>query len=133
VTSLIVDRVGAISLTWYDVLLELNAAPDGRLRMQEVADRVVLSRTRVSRLADEMVAAGLVTKARDDTDRRVVWATITEPGARAFRETAPLYLRSIEQYFSRRLSADEKTVVARALTKVNDANSDPLGTPTTRK
>jgi DNA-binding MarR family transcriptional regulator len=55
-------RAHAIPLTWYDVLLELNAAPDRRLRMQELADRVVLSRTRVSRLVDDIVAAGLVTK-----------------------------------------------------------------------
>src|SRR3954468_8756310 len=51
----------AIPLTWYDVLLELDAAPDRRLRMQELADRVVLSRTRVSRLVDEIAAAGLAT------------------------------------------------------------------------
>ncbi|HEX5115273.1 MAG TPA: MarR family transcriptional regulator [Pseudonocardiaceae bacterium] len=123
------DRAGGIPLTWYDVLLELNAAPEGRLRMQEVADRVVLSRTRVSRLVDEMVVAGLVRKTRDDTDRRVVWATMTEPGGRAFRKTAPLYLRCIEQFFSRHLSGDEKVAVARALTKVNDANSGGVGVP----
>ena len=48
-------RAGTIPLPWYDVLLELNAAPGRRLRMSELADRVVLSRTRVSRVVDELV------------------------------------------------------------------------------
>src|SRR5690349_14526576 len=83
------EASGSIPLTWYDVLLELNAAPEGRLRMQELSDRVVLSRTRISRLVDEMVVDNLVTKSRDDVDRRVVWAQITDVGRKSFRKTAP--------------------------------------------
>src|SRR6476659_3762735 len=49
-----------LPLAWYDVLLELNAAPDRRLRMSDLGERVVLSRTRVSRIVDELVAGGLV-------------------------------------------------------------------------
>ena len=49
-----------LPLAWYDVLLELNYGPDRRLRMSELGERVTLSRTRVSRLVDEMTAAGLV-------------------------------------------------------------------------
>jgi DNA-binding MarR family transcriptional regulator len=111
-------RAHAIPLTWYDVLLELNAAPDRRLRMQELADRVVLSRTRVSRLVDDIVAAGLVTKTREEDDRRVVWTTITDRGRAELKATAPLYLRSIQTHFASHLTADEQAVVAAALTKV---------------
>jgi DNA-binding MarR family transcriptional regulator len=118
------DRARCIPLTWYDVLLELNAAPDKRLRMHDLADRVVLSRTRVSRLTDEMAAAGLVTKARHQGDGRVVWAAITKAGAEALRATAPYYLRGIEEYFSRHLTDQEKKVVATALTKVRDARTE---------
>ena len=50
---------GQVSLSWYDVLLELNAAPGRRLRMSELGQRAVLSRTRVSRVVDELAAAGL--------------------------------------------------------------------------
>jgi DNA-binding MarR family transcriptional regulator len=118
------DRTGRTPLTWYDVLLELNAAPDGRLQMQELANRVVLSRTRVSRLVDEMVHAGLVSKVRDDADRRVVWATITRRGAQDLRRTAPHYLRGIEAHFSSYLTQQEKAIVAAALTKVTAAHAD---------
>lgn len=112
-------RAATIPLTWYDVLLELRGAGDGRLQMQELGRRVVLSRTRVSRLVDEMVTHGLVGKARDEDDRRVVWATITDAGVAALRKTAPLYLRGIETYFSAYLTGTEKSVVAAALTKVS--------------
>lgn len=122
-------RTGRIPLSWYDVLLELNAADDGRLRMQELADRVVLSRTRVSRLVDEMAHANLVDKTRDDDDRRVVWARITEHGTREFRTAAPIYLTGIESHFSSHLTEHEKKVIAGALTKVRHAHQPTLGIP----
>jgi DNA-binding MarR family transcriptional regulator len=119
-------RAESIPLSWYDVLLELRAAPEGRLQMQELSRRVVLSRTRVSRLVDDMAAAGLVDKVRDGADRRVVWATITTEGRAAFRATAPLYLRGIEDHFAAHLTDEEKAVVATALTKVTAAHAEPL-------
>lgn len=118
-------RRGGIPLTWYDVLLELNAVEGGRLRMQELSDRVVLSRTRVSRLVDEMVIAGLVTKRSDDQDRRSNWVSITAEGRRALRRTAPIYLRGIGEHFNRHLTAQERRVVARALSKVAQAHASP--------
>jgi hypothetical protein len=51
-----VEEATGLPLSWYDVLLELNAAEKGRLRMQELAARVLLSRTRVSRLVDDIEA-----------------------------------------------------------------------------
>lgn len=125
-------RAEAIPLSWYDVLLELRAAPDGRLRMQELSGRVVLSRTRVSRMVDDMAQAGLVDKVRDGTDRRVVWATITPSGVTALRSTAPLYLSGIERHFSAHLTDEEKRVVATALAKVTAAHTEPLCLPTRR-
>jgi DNA-binding MarR family transcriptional regulator len=126
------EAAGSIPLTWYDVLLELNAAPQGRLRMQELADRVVLSRTRVSRLVDEMVGGNLVLKIRDDVDRRVVWARITDAGRKSFRQTAPRYLRGIEEHFSSHLTGTERKVLATALGKVTAAHAPRPG-PSSRQ
>jgi len=56
---------GQVSLSWYDVLLELNGAPGRRLRMSELGQRAVLSRTRVSRVVDELAAAGLAEREPD--------------------------------------------------------------------
>ncbi|MCA1570397.1 MAG: MarR family transcriptional regulator, partial [Chloroflexi bacterium] len=61
-----------LALSWYDVLLELDSAPGRRLRMRELGERAVLSRTRVSRIVDEMVGAGLVEREPDAHDRRVL-------------------------------------------------------------
>jgi DNA-binding MarR family transcriptional regulator len=112
-----VQRVG-IPLTWYDVLLELNAAEGRQLRMQDLSDRVVLSRTRVSRLVDEMAAHGLVRKRPDADDRRSTWAVITPEGRTALRETAPTYVAGIREHFNRFLTDSERRAVARALGKV---------------
>jgi DNA-binding MarR family transcriptional regulator len=117
-----VRRRGAVPLSWYDVLLEINASDGRRLRMQDVAARVVLSRTRVSRLVDEMVAAGLVRKDHDDGDRRAVWAAITDAGREALRQTAPVYLDGIERHFLAYLDEPERAYVRAALAKIVDAH-----------
>lgn len=123
-----------IPLTWYDVLLELNGARGRRLRMQELSDRVVLSRTRVSRLVDEMARRGLVVKQPDDTDRRSTWAVITDEGRAALRRTAPVYLAGIREHFGQYLMAAELRSVARALSKVVAAHSrQPVDTPRLRR
>jgi DNA-binding MarR family transcriptional regulator len=116
-----VQRAGKVPLSWYDVLLELNAAKE-RLRMRDLSDRVVLSRTRVSRLVDEMVRAGLVRKEVCGDDGRVFYASITEAGRTALRETAPVYLASIDRHFTAHLQEDEAAVLTRALLKVARAH-----------
>ena len=100
-----VRRTG-ISLAYYDVLLELSAEREGRLRMSDLGERVVLSRTRVSRLVDEMVRAGLVAREANADDRRSAFAVITEAGRESFRSAAPRYLDLIEGAGRRR--ADER-------------------------
>lgn len=113
---------GAISLGWYDVLLELRAAPDGQLRMQDLAARAVLSRTRVSRIVAELEAAGYVERRDDPGDRRAALATLTKDGRDVLRATAPTYLRGIEEHFNRHLTASDRRAIATALQKVLDAH-----------
>ena len=124
---------GGVPLTWYDVLLELNAADRRRLRMQELSARVVLSRTRVSRLVDEMVTEGLVEKRPDVDDRRSTWAVLTRKGRDALRRTAPAYIAGIHEHFTRHLTPDEQQMVSRALAKVVTAHeTQPVPTPRLR-
>ena len=114
---------GAVSLSWYDVLLELRAAPEMRLRMQELAERVVLSRTRVSRLVAELEVGGLVRRERDPEDGRAWFAVITETGRRARREAAPIYLAAIERHFTSHLTVEQERSIERGLTAVADAHA----------
>lgn len=107
-----------LPLSWYDVLLELAAAPDRRLRMTDLSQRVVLSRTRVSRLVDEMSRSGLVTREEHPTDARSAYASLTDAGYARYRQAAPVYLAGIEEHFSGALTNAELQSVAAALQKV---------------
>jgi DNA-binding MarR family transcriptional regulator len=104
-----------LPLGWYDVLLELAAAPDRRLRMSDLGQRVVLSRTRVSRIVDELVAEGLVRRQDNPADRRSAYATLTEAGFARFRQAVPHYLSAIEDQFAARLTAAELRCISTAL------------------
>ncbi|CAN5354489.1 MarR family transcriptional regulator [soil metagenome] len=113
-----VEAQTGLPLSWYDVLLELNAADERRLRMQPLAERVVLSRTRVSRLVDEMVGAGMVDKLPDPADRRATFAAITDRGRKALRTAAPVYLAGIEEHFSSHLRRKQLETIRDGLEQV---------------
>lgn len=85
-----------LPLAWYDVLLELHSAGD-RLRMSELGERVVLSRTRVSRIVDDLVRAGLVAREVNPEDGRSSYALLTAEGRRRFRTSAKVYRAGIQR------------------------------------
>lgn len=99
----VTERTG-LSLAWYDILLELSAASEGRLTMSELAERVVLSRTRVSRLVDELDQVGLVCRVENPDDRRSAYCLLTDAGLRRFKAAAPIYLAAIESRFAEGLT-----------------------------
>ena len=119
------EQAGTISLQWYDVLLELNAVPDG-LRMQDLAMRTVVSRTRVSRIVVELEERGLVERAIDPSDGRASVATITTAGRQELRRAAPVYLAGIDAHFNRYMTATQRTAVASALQRVVDAHAEQI-------
>ncbi|MCU1689155.1 MAG: hypothetical protein JWN61_2587 [Pseudonocardiales bacterium] len=113
-----------MTLRFYDVLLELAAAPGRKLRMSDLADRVVLSRTRVSRLVDEMAAAGLLVREQNPEDGRSAYAALTDLGLRRYRQAAPTYLAGIEQHFAQHLPDRELKALAAALQRVLSVRRD---------
>lgn len=113
---------GRVSLQRYDVLLELNAAPDKRLRMKDLASRTVLTRSRVSKLIDEMAAEGLVQRESDPSDRRGATVRLTAHGRDALRKGAPVYLSGIERHFTTHLTKAEQRTITHALQKVVDGH-----------
>jgi DNA-binding MarR family transcriptional regulator len=110
-----------LPLTWYDVLLELNAAPGRRLSMGELGQVAVVSRTRASRVVDQLVAAGLAGRESNPDDRRSAYATITVAGRARLRAAAPVYLGGIRRHFTARMSGAESRTVATALARVLEA------------
>lgn len=113
-----------LPLTWYDVLLELNAAPGRRRRQRDLARAVVLTRSGVSRLVDRLAAAGLLCREPNPEDRRGDLVALTEAGRAALRRTWPAYARGIQEHFARHLTGDEARVLAGALGPVRAAASD---------
>jgi DNA-binding MarR family transcriptional regulator len=120
------EAAGAIPLSWYDVLLELNAAPDRALRMQDLAARAVLSRTRVSRIVTELEGVGYIERRADPDDGRAALAAITPSGRAALKSAAPLYLAGIEEHFNRHLSPAAQRAIATGLQRVIDAHQARL-------
>jgi DNA-binding MarR family transcriptional regulator len=118
----LVAEVG-LPLTWYDVLVNLHAA-GGRLRMQELARSIVLSKSGLTRLVDRMVAAGLVAREPCEGDRRGLLAVLTDRGLATLRTAAPVHLRGIESYFGRHVSPEEAEVVRSVFERVLAALRD---------
>lgn len=109
-----------MALTDYDVLVQLASADDRRLRMSDLADRLLLSRSGATRLVDRLVAQGLVERVMCDVDRRGQWASLTDAGHERLRGASPTHLRGVAEHFLDRLSADELAALERALTRLDD-------------
>ena len=107
-----------LPLTWYDVLLELNSAPERRLTMGQLGSVAAVSRTRVSRVVDELVRAGLVAREPNPDDGRSAFAALTPAGRAALRKAAPTYVAAVHREFANHLTAREAQVMAGALRKV---------------
>jgi DNA-binding MarR family transcriptional regulator len=104
-----------MALTDYDVLAQLSVAPDRRLRMSELADALLLSRSGATRLVDRLVAAGLVERVSCDDDRRGQWAALTDAGRERLRTATPAHLRGVAAHFLDRLSRDDLADLDRML------------------
>ena len=104
-----------MTLAEFDVLIQLGMAPDRRLRMTELSDRVRLSHSGVTRLVDRLAHAGLVKRTRCDSDRRGTFATLTAAGRARLRRAEPVHVRGIREHFGKRLSAAQLSAVADAL------------------
>lgn len=88
-----------LSLAEYDALLQLAEAPGRRLRMHQLADRVLLSRSGVTRLIDRLVRDGSVERDTCRTDARGAEAVLTAAGLDRLRTAAPTHLRGIGDHF----------------------------------
>jgi DNA-binding MarR family transcriptional regulator len=115
------QRERNMPLTWFDVLAQLEGAPQGRMKMRDLADSVLLSKSGVTRLVDRMERAGLIERGPCPTDRRIVYASITREGRKRFAAAAPVAIRGVDEYFTGPLEPGERKALVSALTKIQDA------------
>ena len=104
-----------ISLAEYDALLQLAEAPGRRLRMHQLADRVLLSRSGVTRLIDRLVRDGSVERDTCQTDARGAEAVLTAAGLERLRIAAPTHLRGIADHFVDAIHPSDLEAVGRAM------------------
>ena len=111
------ERETGLALADFDVLAQLAAA-HGELRMTELADRALISRSGMSRRVARLVDEGLVRRDKADTDARGVVVTLTKAGIARLAETAPVHVRGISKLFVAQLDDRELALLERALNKV---------------
>ena len=111
-------RVG-FPLTWFDVLHHLSGAPGGKMRLQDLADKLLFSRSGLTRLIDRIEAAGFVEREPDPHDRRGVSAVLTRAGCGALRRAGPTHDQGIDSYFLGPLTAADKKELRSALRKMH--------------
>jgi len=111
------ERETGLTLADFDVLAQLAAA-QGALRMTELADRALISRSGMSRRVARLAGEGLVRRDRASTDGRGVLVALTEAGIARLTETAPVHSRGISKLFVGQLNDRELAHLERALNKV---------------
>jgi DNA-binding MarR family transcriptional regulator len=107
-----------MALADYGVLVHLAEADDGRMRMSELADRLLLSPSGLTRRLDGLVAAGLVERVRCGSDRRGAYAVLTAAGRKRLQRAAPDHVEQVRRHFIGRLSRKQLSALADALEKV---------------
>jgi DNA-binding MarR family transcriptional regulator len=100
-----------IPLHWYDVLIELYEAPERRLRLSELARKVVLSKSGLTRLVDKLADAGLLARQSSPEDGRGAYAVLTDAGLASMRQAWPVYARGIQSNFAQYLSVEEAEIM----------------------
>jgi DNA-binding MarR family transcriptional regulator len=112
-------REHRLPLTSYEVLLFLDEAPQGRMRMSELADGVLLSRSGLTRLVDRMERDGLLRRERCEEDQRGWFAEITDEGRAVFERARRTHLAGVRERFLSHLSRDEQRTLAELWEKVS--------------
>ncbi|MGX7678243.1 MarR family winged helix-turn-helix transcriptional regulator [Jatrophihabitans sp. DSM 45814] len=108
-----------IALASYDVLVQLAEAPEYRLRMSELANAVLLSRSGLTRLVDRLQREGLVERQPDPGDARGLFTVMTEKGRAALRDAAVIHLAGVSNLVVTKLTDDELRELQRLMTKLD--------------
>ena len=109
-----------LPLAWYDVLVQLVEAPEGRLRMTDLASHLLISRSGLTRLIDRMTAEGLVSREPAPDDGRGYFAVVTEAGVDRLRRATRTHLRGVHDYAVSRFTEAELRAAADALARLED-------------
>jgi len=120
-----------LSLPEYEILVRLSEAPERRMRMAELADSLNHSRSRITHTAARLEGAGLLTRESCGTDRRGVFAILTDVGMQRLEDAAPTHVEGVRAYLIDAVAPEDLEAVGRVFTAVADVLGDskawPLG------
>jgi DNA-binding MarR family transcriptional regulator len=114
-----------LSVSSYEVLMFLADAPEHRLRMSEIADRVLLSRSGLTRLVDRLCQLGYVGRCAAESDGRGLYAELTDAGAEKLEAARRTHRQGVRKFFLERLSTTDQIVLGDIWTRFLAA--DPTG------
>ena len=107
-----------LRITLFDVLSRLKGAPDHRLRMSELEEASLFTRSGITALADRLEKVGLVQRERSTEDRRGVYLALTESGLEKFNAVWADHQKSIQEHFGRHIDAEDAAAVTAAMSKI---------------
>ena len=112
-----------LPLVWYDIMIKIWVAPGRRIRMAELAEQALLSRSWLTRRVVQLEQAGLVTRTGAGDDGRGVLVEMTPTGLETFKKMDESHAKSIAKHFSAHLSQDEAQVMTAAFTRITAATA----------
>lgn len=118
-----------LSLAEYDALLTIADAPERRIRMRQLADRVILSKSGVTRLIDRLVLDGLVERKACASDARGAEAVLTAEGLDRLRQASRTHLRGIREHFLAAVDEADLPTIERSMQSVADHAGPGGGDP----
>ncbi len=110
-----------LPLAWWDVLLQLADGPEGRLRMGELAESVLLTRSGITRLVDRMIKEGLVAREPCPGDRRGYFAVITQKGKDTIEKIGPDHSKDAWEVFLGHITQEEAALLGQVFSRVLNA------------
>ena len=112
------EQAVGIPQRWYDVLVHLEESPQG-IPMNELAERILYSKSGFTRVVDRMEQAGLVHRARPENDRRTILILLTDKGTETLGDARRHHRDGIQRHFSQHLSNTDIKALTRALQKIS--------------
>ena len=109
-----------LSLTWFDLLSRIKQAPDQRLRMHQLEEASLFTRSGITGLADRLEKAGFVRRERSAEDRRGVYLAITQAGIDKIDEVWPDHQLSIQKHFGKHLDPEDVKALQATTEKILD-------------
>ena len=112
------EQAVGIPLRWYDALVHLEESPEG-IPMNELAERILYSKSGFTRVVDRMEETGLVRRLRPEHDRRTILVLLTDKGTQTLEHARRHHRDGIQRHFSQHLTNTDITALTRALEKVS--------------